>query len=720
MAFSASEASVRIPRTRGLGLIFSLAVLIAILPLAACIMHKPNSGGQSQIVVTVTASTPTAVPVSTTGAPSTVQLSASVTGTSNTAVTWSLQAASVLGVNCTASGTQLGSFVANGSSVTYTAPNSIPSSPCGIAVVATSAEDTTVTGQALVKVQAILTLSPNTNTSLPVSTTTASTLSMTATITGIANTGVTWGLTSVAVSGTSCPATGSGLGSIPGSGNNVTYTAPSNVPVSPCGVAITATSAADSTLSAQELVNVHVAVTISPTANSITQGSETIGQGANLQYSATVWGAPSGETGVVWNAACPTCQSQQTGGAFDANNAGLYIAPGFEQGTTQVATNITATSNFDPTQSATTAITVLGNDPLGTVSPTTAAAAEITCPTFSAGLTGATCYQLQVSCDQIADWTAYLKVNPAPSSGTLLGTVIFETGEGGVNLYDNDPEFIGTNDGGPFNGGDTVVNGVWGTGYTTVQVSFGGPFNTNSSVANGWLQGPGGVRRLACRYATVADWVYRNIHNSNTNLPYCATGNGSGAAAIGYAATVYPQVAEFSLIEVTGGPLMTRLHWGCNQCGGSFVGSNPCTQESGVNMCYSTSGSGDGTSGMIDAAYQAVGQNTPQLCTNAVNGVEVGGVLDPNFNRFQSDSIEWESGGDSEPLPIPDPPTDIGLVFGTMDTTNAVPQGYAWWQGVSPQPPKAVCKADASIDVPLVLDGANQIIQDIQNNCKLH
>jgi len=558
------------------------------------------------------------------------------------------------------------------------------------------------------RISVTVTATPASPASVPVSTSTASTVQLTATVTGTSNTAVTWSLAAASNASTLCTATGSGLGTISGTGNSVTYTAPTSVPVSPCGVAITATSSEDNTTTGQALVNVHVLVTITP-------ASDNIGQGANLQYTATVTGAPSSDQGVIWSASCPNCGSQQSGGAFDANNPGLFIAPGLVQGTTQVVTTINATSNFDPTQTGAATITVLPNDPLGTVSPTSAAAAEITCPTFSAGLAGSTCYQLTVSCDQIADWTTYLKVNTPPSGTTLLGTVIFETGRGGTSLYDNNSDFMNTINGQPFNGGDTVVQGILNLGYTTVQLSFGdAPFDNGTGQANGWLQGPGGVRRLACRYATVADWVYKNIHNSTT-LPYCATGNSGGSGAVGYAATTYALASEFSLLEVTSGPVMTRLHQGCNVCG-NFLGSDPCT-EMQENMCYSASGGTDGTAAIIDTAYQAVGQMTPTLCTDAVNGVVVGGVTDPNFNRFQSDSIEWESGGNSTPLPIPDPPTDVSVVFGTLDTSNAIPQGDAWWSGVSPQPSKAVCVPDAEHAIPAVQDGAAQIISDIQSKC---
>ena len=581
-----------------------------LLPLAGCIAHAPGSGGggggggQQPLVVTVTSSpvAPAFVPVSTSSAASTVQFSASVSpSTSSQAVTW---------------------------------------------------------GQP--------TLGPNSTSS----------------------------------------ATGSGLGTIDANG---LYTAPQTIPICATGVttcelqvAITATANADNLTTGQALLNIHVIVTVSP-------ATDTIGQGANLQFTATVIG--STDQSVIWNASCPTCPATQTGGKFDIDNLGLYFAPGFATGTTTVTDNITAAPANDqlaPPGKAT--MTVLATDPRGTVTPSTAPAAVITCPTFSGGLANATCYQLKVSCDAVADYNVYLKVN---TPTTPVGTVIFGTENGGTTLYDNDPSFIA----GGFNGGETIVQGVLTSNYTTVQVSFGGPFDSSAST-NGWLQGPGGVRRLACRYATVADWIYKNIHNSSTTAPMCATGHREGSGALGYAVSEYGLASEFSLIEHTSGPAMTRLHWGCNVCGSQFVGSDPCTLAQGVNMCYAlSSGGSDIDAGVIDAAYQAQGQTTPTICTDGINGIKT------NFSRFLSDSIEDDSGV-SPAFPIPNPPTNVNVVFGTLDNGTALLHGYAWWGGVGPTPPKPTCVPTAHQAIPSdntpVTGGAAQILSDIQTLCTVH
>lgn len=524
-----------------------------------------------------------------------------------------------------------------------------------------------------------------------------------AALTGTSNQSVTWGL-SLSPNSTSA-ASGAGLGTIDANG---VYTAPATVPDCAAGtpqceiqVVITATSKANSSSSGQALANVHVVVSILPT------DINTIGQGANLQLTATVTGTAN--QGVNWAAVCVGCASGQGGGAFDPNNPGLYIATPLIQGvTTGQTASITATSSFDPTQVATTTMTILPTDPLGKVTSSTQLNS---CP--GGGLAGGTCYQINTSCAGVADYSVYLKVNTP--SGTPKGTVIFTTASGGSALYDNDqPDFfyIDSTTGTSINGGQAVVQGVLNAGFTTAQVSFGSPFN-DTNTANGWLQGPGGVRRLACRYATVAQWVYDNIHNANPSAPYCATGNSGGSAAIGYAVTEYGLDTIFSMIEPTSGPVMTRLDEGCSPKGSNnYSGANACTNAP-VDMSYSP-GSG-GTASIVDTAYQSVGANTPTLCSDGVNQIGLSNTL-----RFQSDSIEYGP-SKSPPMPIPNPPTVVKVLFGGQDASNAVPQGETWWVGVGPRPTQK-CVPDAPHAIPASPSGAGaaQIVSDIQNLCKLN
>jgi hypothetical protein len=551
------------------------------------------------------------------------------------------------------------------------------------------------------QIQVKVTSSPASPASVPVTTpTAASTVQYTATVTGSSNP-VTWSLAADPSASTVCTATGTGLGTITNTGANaMTYTAPSTLPVSPCGVVVTAT-ASDNVTTAQALVNVHVVVVVSPQNSTVTQAPETIGQGANLQYTATVIGAPSTAAGqaVNWSAA--------GAGSFDnpLNNNGLYIAQPLTGGTTSVPATITATSQFDSTQTGTASITVQETDPLGKVSNVQTLSAS-QCPADSnGGLNNGICYSMTVSCDGVADLTTYLKVNPALGT-TPKGTVLFLTGKGGSGLYDN----------GTWAFGYQTVEAVNAT-YNTVQVSFGAPFVT--AQPNGWLQGPGGVRRLACRYATVSDWVYNNpskINSTSTasnSAPMCATGNSGGSAAVAYAVYEYGLAGinttgpsqELVMVEPSSGPPMTRLDLAC-VCNNSVMGkADNCVGSAPAPMCYSPS-----EAGIVDTAYQASGQTSPTLCTDGLSGVDASQAI-----RFASESINYQP-TKSPAIPV-SKTLSVIMRFGGLDTTTAVPQGETWWTAVGPTPPQPLCSQNSTHEIPDDSVGANDIANDIIGAC---
>jgi hypothetical protein len=490
----------------------------------------------------------------------------------------------------------------------------------------------------------------------------------TASVTGNSNTAVTWSMSSSA----NC---GGSIGS--STGVYTAPTSPATLPSSPCQVTITATSNADNATTGQALADVHVVVSVSPV-------TDTIGQGANRQFAAAVIGT-SNQT-VNWSAT--------GGGTFDPNNLGLYVAGSLPGGTTSQAVSVTATSDFDPAQFASANLTVQQSDPIGTVS----SSSQISCP--GGGVTDGTetCYSLPVACDGVATETVYLKVN-VPSSPK--GTVMFLVGSGGSGLYD-DPISSG------FAFGTTTVQNVFDAGFDTVQVSFGAPFVTTA--ANGWLQGPGGVRRLACRYSTIADWVYKNpktINPANTSAansaPMCATGNSAGSSAIAYAVSEYGLNSEFAMIEPTSGPVTTRIDQGCNVCSAASGPAGPCAASGAppVPMCYSSF-----DAAIIDAAYQPT--------QSAACSSQLSGTSNSNSNMFLSDSILFDP-SNSVPLPLPN--LTVDMLFGGMDNSNAVPQGGTWELAVRTTIPKESCVADAPHAIPNVLDGAQQIATAIINDC---
>ncbi len=160
---------------------------------------------------------------------------ASVAGTSNTAVSWSLT-----GPGC--SGSACGTLSTSASSVVYSAPIVAPS-PATVSVVANSVADPTKSAAAGVTIDptnVVVNVTP-TN----VSVTTGSTQQFVASVTGTSNTAVAWTVSGTGCSGTAC-------GTISSSG---LYTAPKAEPTS-ATVTITATSVSDPTPSASAKVTI--------------------------------------------------------------------------------------------------------------------------------------------------------------------------------------------------------------------------------------------------------------------------------------------------------------------------------------------------------------------------------------------------------------------------------------------------------------------------------
>ena len=426
-----------------------------------------------------------------------------------------------------------------------------------------------------------------------------------------------------------------------------------------------------------------------------------IGVGANWQLSASVSGAAN--QNVTWSIS-PSDGSAGTIGS----GTGLYIAPNAVPSPATVT--ITATSVANSSASASIQVTVVPNDPIGSVSSYTQFPGPQSCPTssfnYGSNFGGqGTCFQLHVSCPLVADFSAYLKVNNP--SGAPTGTVLLGTGTGGSGLYDDQ-------NAGGYADGSNVVLSLLTNGYNTVQVSFGAPFD-NGTTPRGWLTGPGGVRRVACRYATVADWVYHNpaiINPGNVSAPnsapMCATGNSGGSAAIAYAAYEYGLDTELKMIEPTSGPVMTRLDLGCSPPN-SNPSLNACTGAQ-QDMSYSTGGPSGGDAAIIDEAYQAAGATTPTPCTDAINGTT------PPAGLFLSDSIFYQA---AQPVSLPN--TVVKQLFGDTDTSNAVPQGTFWSHYIVPSPaspnPLYQCLPGVAHDIPGFSSGATQIANDIEAGC---
>ncbi len=220
----------------------------------------------------------------------------------------------------------------------YTAPTTAGT----YTVTATSAADTTKSASATVTVAApvVISVSPTT-----ASIQTGGTQQFTATVTGTSNTAVTWSATA---------------GSISSAGF---YTAPSTAG----SYTVTAISAADTSKSASATVNVTAPVV----SLSVTPTSATLTTGRTQQFTATVSGTSN--TGVTWTA---------TGGSV--STAGLYTAP-----TTAGSYTVTATSVADNTKSASAIVSV--SAPVAvSVTPSSASLLTAGSQQFTATVSGST------------------------------------------------------------------------------------------------------------------------------------------------------------------------------------------------------------------------------------------------------------------------------------------------------------------------------------------
>jgi hypothetical protein len=414
------------------------------------------------------------------------------------------------------------------------------------------------------------------------------------------------------------------------------------------------------------LVNCGGSSSSSPPPNQIvvtvTPSAFAMGVGSNYQFASAVTGTTN--TAVNWEVNGVAGGNASVG---TIDNSGLYIAPGtIPAGTISVA----AVAQADGVSKGTAAITLSLTDPLGTATGQT-----IACPTVS-GVKGATCYSLVLSCPGIADLNGYLWVNTPVTAP--IGTVLLTTGANSTDLYSPG-----------FKYGGTVVTGLLTAGYVTVQTSFGGVFNANQPF--GWQTGPGGIRRVACRYATLAKWVQDNIGSAGT--PMCATGNSAGSALIGYALAHYGGTSLFTMVEPTSGPPFSRLDYSC-QCNQPDV-PDPCGSGQRLSQCVGLSNA----QGFIDPAYSS------PICSQAVQSHSVA-----NSAQFLSDSIL------SPEATLSYPKTSVHFVWGALDLSSAPGMGQEWQQLIVP-PGTYDCVADAGHSLPDTQDAAAQVLNDIVTYC---
>ena len=309
-----------------------------------------------------------------------VGFSATVSGASNTSVTWMVDG--IPGGNG-----QMGTINSSGS---YQAPALLPAKP-QMTVGAESQADPGSSGSASVTVTSDVRVEVSpANPSVQ----TGASVQLTASIVsaGHPSSAVLWSL-----GGAGCTAAGA-CGSITAAG---LYTAPATAP-QPGGIAVTATSVADPSQSASALVQVTAPATLT-----ITPANASVALEHSIQFSASLGGTPT--QAVTWSVN-NLPGGNTTVGSISNSPAlnGLYLAPVDMPAGRQVT--ISAASTANPSQSATTTLELSSNI-LVTIAPTSATRVPGTRQTFSATVE-------QTSNPQVA-WT----VNDVPNGNSAIGQI---------------------------------------------------------------------------------------------------------------------------------------------------------------------------------------------------------------------------------------------------------------------------------------------------------
>ena len=318
-------------RTPGSSLSKYILVLSVVLPLAGCAGVKAGSSSTQQISIQLNQTTATLAPGGT------QQFTATVSGSDNTAVTWTVD--KVAGGNST-----VGTITSTG---LYTAPQSSGTH----VVTATAVVDTTKSASATVTVKGTLAINPATATVVA-----GATQPFQAILNGTVTSGATWTVDGVSGGNSS-------VGIITGAG---VYTAPSQAGTH----TISASVGTGSSNSATAPVIVF--------SFAITPTNATIAEGGTQQFTATIQGLSN--TGVTWSVDNVVGGNATTG---TISATGLYTAPA-QSGTH----TIYATSMADTAAIVMTPVNI--SAPLGPVviSPTTATLMNGTSQQFTASVLG--------------------------------------------------------------------------------------------------------------------------------------------------------------------------------------------------------------------------------------------------------------------------------------------------------------------------------------------
>ena len=371
---------------RGFALGISLGLLLL---MTGCHSSAPAPAAATNapVVTIALGSSPASLTVG-----STYQFNATVSNTTNTAVTWA-----VSGVN--GGDTTVGTISATG---LYTAPSLVPS-PATVSITATSQADETKSASATLTLNIVFTLNTPATTSLEVT----STERFVASVKGTTNTAVTWTVNGISGGNST-------VGNISDTG---LYVAP-QIPPSPATVTITATEAYSSMS-----LSVQLTIIPPPIAVSITPVSLNMPVNGTMQFTVQVTTTSSApiSTALTWGVKSPGAPGVALYGTI--SSTGLYTAPAKPPVANPIP--IYATSQEDPTKSAVAYVSVT-TGPVVTVTPATAALAPGATVQFSASGTG-------VSNTNVT-WSVNGTVGGSPAVGTITSSGLYTAPPGASAL----------------------------------------------------------------------------------------------------------------------------------------------------------------------------------------------------------------------------------------------------------------------------------------------
>jgi hypothetical protein len=159
---------------------------------------------------------------------------------------------------------------------------------------------------------------------------------------------------------------------------------------------------------------------------------------------------------------------------------------------------------------------------------------SVPCP--DAAAPGARCAELAVQCPAV-DPLSVIVVTNEPTGGTPTATVVLHDYVGGTELLD-----------------DGFVTALRGGGARVVQVKW----------QSDWQSSHAGIKRAACRIATLLSWIHTSIHQADRTRGFCAQSYGGGAGGLAFALADYGAGDLLDAVTVSGGPPFARVDLGCD------------------------------------------------------------------------------------------------------------------------------------------------------------